>query len=89
MSEKRIFMELGDGTEFESNQKTKAQEIKKEAGEQIQDFALDEALEKLFGKIEILDVSGGMATIAMPIQALKFLTKFSELLNVNETEIER
>jgi hypothetical protein len=87
--EKRIFMELGDGSDFLSNQKTKAQEIKKEAGEQIQDFALDEALEKLFGKIEILDVSGGMATIAMPIQVLKFLTKFSELLNVNETEIER
>ena len=88
MNEKRIYMELGDGSEFESLKKT-AQTVQKEAGEQIQEFALDEALEKLFGKIEILDVSGGMATIAMPLQALKFLTKFSELLNVNEVEIER
>ena len=70
--DKRVFMELGDGSEFESLKKTATA---------AKDFALDEALESLFSKIEILDINQGMATIAMPLQVLKLLTKFSELLN--------
>ena len=78
--DKRVFMELGDGSEFESLKKT-ATAAKDFAKDEIKDFALNEALERLFSKIEIIDINGGMATIAMPLQVLKMLTKFAELLN--------
>lgn len=82
MSGKNIYMQLGDGSEFESLKKTATA---------AKDFAMDEAFESLFSKIEILDISGGMVNVAMPLQVLKLLSKFSELLNVNqqETEISR
>ena len=85
---KRVFMQLGDGSEFESLKKT-ATAAKDFAEDEIKDFALDEALESLFSKIEILDINQGMATIAMPLQVLKLLTKFSELLNQQEMGISR
>lgn len=88
-NEKRIYMQFGNGESSENeSDKTLSKTIKNEAKEEVKDFALDEAMEKLFGKIEILDVSGGMATIAMPLQVLKLLTKFSELLKINDEEIE-
>lgn len=87
MSEKKIYMEFGDGSEFESLKKT-ATAAKDFAKDEIKDFALDEALESLFSKIEIIGINGGMATIAMPLQVLKMLTKFTELLN-QEQEMER
>ncbi|MDD3856371.1 hypothetical protein [Sulfurimonas sp.] len=88
MSGKNIYMELGDGSEFESLKKTETA-AKDFAKEEIKDFALDEAFESLFSKIEILDISGGMVNITMPLQVLKLLSKFSELLNQQETEISR
>lgn len=78
--DKRVYMELGDGSEFESLKKT-ATAAKDFAKDEIKDFVLDEALERLFSKIEILDINQGMATIAIPLQVLKMLTKFSELLS--------
>jgi hypothetical protein len=95
MSEKRIYMQFGNGEslENESDKTLSLNNIKTQAKAQIkdemQDFALDETMEKLFGDIQILDVSGGMATIAMPLQVLRLLTKFSELLKVDEMEITR
>ena len=86
--QKRIYMELGDGSEFESNQKTKAQELKSEAKQEIEDTAIDKAIDKLIEGVEVLDISGGMATIAMPVEMLKVLKIFSKLL-INEQEIER
>lgn len=87
MSGKNIYMELGDGSEFESLKKTATVAVF--AKEEIKDFALDEAFESLFSKIEILDISGGMVNITMPLQVLKLLSKFSELLNQQEMEIGR
>lgn len=92
--EKRIYMQFGNGESLENESETLSlKNIKHEAKAQIKDeaqeFAIDEAMEKLFGDIQILDVSGGMATIAMPLQVLKLLSKFSELLKVDEMEITR
>lgn len=90
--DKRIFMELGDGADFESL-KSKEQEPKKEIKEQVQeeaqDFAIDEALDKLMDGIELLEISGGMATIAMPLQMLKMLSMLGELLKNHERGISR
>lgn len=83
LGDKRIFMELGDGADFESSKST---EPKKEIQEQVQDFALDETLEKLLGGVELLDVTGGIATIAMPLQMLKMLSMFGELFKNHENE---
>lgn len=83
-------MEVGDGADFESN---KTQEPKKELKDQVkeeaQDYAVDEAIEKLMDGVEVLEISGGMATIAIPLQMLKMLSKFGELFNKNEKGIER
>lgn len=91
--DKRIFMELGDGSEFESlkseEQKEPKKELKEQVQEEAQDFVLDEAIEKLMDGVEVLEISGGMATIAMPLSMLKMLSKFAELLNMNEKGIER
>ena len=76
MQGKRIFMQLGDGTN--EHQETK-EEPKKEIQEQVQDFTLDETLNKLLGGVELLDVSGGIATIAMPLQMLKMLSMFGKM----------
>ncbi|DAB28001.1 MAG: hypothetical protein A2513_02790 [Sulfurimonas sp. RIFOXYD12_FULL_33_39] len=93
---KKFYMQFGNGEsslEAESDKTLSLKNIKHEPKDQIKDeaqeFALDETMEKLFGDIQILDVSGGMATIAMPLQVLKLLTKFSELLKVDEMEIGR
>lgn len=90
--DKRIFMEVGNGEDFESNksqeQKPK-KELQKEVQEEAQDFAIDEALDKLMDGVEVLDISGGMATIAMPLQMLKMLSMFGELLNKKEKGISR
>ena len=84
-------MQLGEG-DFESN-KSKEQERKKELKDQVKeearDFAADEALDKLMDGVEVLEISGGMATIAMPLQMLKMLSKFGELLKNHEREISR
>ncbi len=85
-------MELGGGSEFESL-KSKEQEPKKELKEQVQeeakDFAADEVIDKLLDGVEVLEISGGMATIAMPLQMLKMLSMFGELLNKKEKGISR
>jgi hypothetical protein len=80
MSDKKIFfMELNESSKEEPNQK---KEIQKE----VEDIAIDKAIDKLFDKVQVLDISGGMATIAMPIEMLKILKIFSKLLT-NAQEI--
>lgn len=91
--DKRIFMELGDGADFESlkskEQKEPKKELKEQIEEEVQDYALDETLDKLMDGVEILEISGGMATIAMPLQMLKMLSMFGELLKNHEKGIKR
>lgn len=85
-------MQLGDG-DFESlkskEQQEPKKELQKEAQEEVQDYAVDEALDKLLDGLEVLDISGGMAIIAMPLQMLKMLSMFGELLKNHEREISR
>lgn len=89
MQGKTFYMQLGDGSEFES-QKSKTQELVKNAKAEIKDFTIDEMLEQLIGGVEVLDISGGVATIAMPLEMLKVLKMFSKLLeNENERGISR
>lgn len=93
LGDKRIFMELGDGADFESlkskEQKEPKKELKEQVQEEAQDFAIDEALDKLMDGIELLEISGGMATIAMPLQMLKMLSMLGELLKNHERGISR
>lgn len=89
LGDKRIFMELGNGAEFESLKSNDQKEPKKELKEQAQDYAVDEAIDKLLDGVEVLEISGGMATIAMPLQMLKMLSMFGELFNKNEKGISR
>lgn len=81
-------MELGGGAEFESF-KSEEQQEPKELKEQAQDYAVDEALDKLLDGVEILEITGGVATIAMPLSMLKMLSMFGELLKNHEKGISR
>jgi hypothetical protein len=89
LGDKRIFMELGDGKDFESLKSKEQKELKEQVQEEAQDFALDEAIDKLLGGVDVLEISGGMAIVAIPLQMLKMLSKFGELLNKREKGIER
>lgn len=74
MADKKIyFMELNDSLKQEPEQK---KSIRKD----IEDTAIDKAIDKLFDNVQVLDISGGVATIAMPIEMLKILKIFSKLL---------
>lgn len=94
MQGKQIYMQLGQSgdepkkdlePEFQTpealNFRKKMDEILKD---KYEDMAVDSAIDNLLGGVEILEISGGMATIAMPLQMLKMLSKFGELLNHNK-----
>lgn len=83
LGDKRIFMELGDEEDFESN-KSQKQKQKKEVRDEIEDTAIDKALDKLIDGVEVLKIGGGMATIAMPLELLKILKMFSKLLDITQ-----
>lgn len=70
-------MELGDEEDFESN-KSQKKEIRKE----IEDTAID----KLIDGVEVLHISGGMATIAVPLELLKIFKMFSKLLDITQEQ---
>ena len=92
LGDKRIFMELGDGKDFESlksKEREPKKELQKEVQEEAQDFAFDEVIDKLLDGVEVLEISGGMAIVAMPLSMLKMLSMFGELLNKKEKGIER
>lgn len=98
MQGKQIYMQLGQSgdepkkepepefkSEFQTpealNFRKKIDEILKD---KYEDMAVDSAIDNLLGGVEILEISGGMATIAMPLSMLKMLSKFGELLNHNK-----
>lgn len=62
------------------------------AKDEIKDELKDEALEALFSNVKLMDVSGGMATIAIPITALQLITTMFQSITQqleNQEEIER
>jgi len=62
------------------------------AKDEIKDEIKDEALESLFENVKLLDVSGGVATIAIPITALQLITTMFQSITAqidNQEEIER
>lgn len=79
--DKRIFMELGGEEDFESN-KSQKKEVRKE----IEDTAIDKAIDKLIDGVEVLHISGGMATIAVPLELLKIFKMFSKLLDITQEQ---
>ncbi len=88
-SEKRVFMELGDGSEFESS-KSKEQEpkkeLQKEAQDNIKDGVMDAATDKLLEGVEMMEIAGGMVNITMPLAMFNILSMFFKKLE-NELDI--
>lgn len=82
-----------NGSQPESEQKQeKTSKVAEFVKDEIKDELKDEALESLFENVKLLDVSGGVATIAIPITILQLMTTmFQSLSNQieNEQEIER
>lgn len=69
-----------------------AEYLKDEIKDEIKDELKDEALESLFENVKLLDVSGGVATIAIPITALQLITTIFQSITAqieNQEEIER
>ncbi len=69
-----------------------AEFVKDEIKDEIKDELKDEALESLFENVKLLDVSGGVATIAIPITALQLITTMFQSITAqieNQEEIER
>ncbi len=69
-----------------------AEFVKDEIKDEIKDELKDEALESLFENVKLLDVSGGVATIAIPITALQLITTIFQSITAqieNQEEIER
>ncbi len=69
-----------------------AEYLKDEIKDEIKDELKDEALESLFENVKLLDVSGGMATIAIPLTSLQLITAMLQSLTAqidNQEEIER
>lgn len=89
---KKFFMSL-NGSQPEPEQKQeKTSKVAEFVKDEIKDELKDEALESLFENVKLLDVSGGVATIAIPITILQLkTTMFQSLSNQieNEQEIER
>lgn len=89
---KKFFMNLG-GSQPEPEQKQeKTSKIAEWAKDEIKDELKDEALEAFFENVKLLDVSGGVATIAIPLTALQLITTMFQSITKqleNEQEIER
>ena len=78
-----------NGSQPESEQK---QEKTSKVAEFVKDEIKDEALESLLENVKLLDVSGGVATIAIPITALQLITTMFQSITAqidNQEEIER
>ena len=89
---KKFFMSL-NGSQPESEQKQeKTSKVAEFVKDEIKDELKDEALESLFENVKLLDVSGGVATIAIPLTALQLITTMFQSLTAqidNQEEIER
>jgi len=87
---KKFFMSL-NGSQPEPPQQEKSK-ITEWAKDKIKDEIKDEALSSLFENVKLLDVSGGVATIAIPITALQLITTMFQSITAqieNQEEIER
>ena len=73
MKKNEIYMQLGDEKESEEEQKSIVKNLAKKEMK-------DEALESLIGDMQIFDITGGMATVAMPIEVIKLLSSFFKKL---------
>lgn len=82
-----------NGSQPEPEQKQeKTSKVAEFVKDEIKDELKDEALESLFENVKLLDVSGGVATIAIPITALQLITTMFHSITAqidNQEEIER
>ena len=88
---KKFFMSL-NGSQPEPQPEQEKSKIAEWAKDEIKDELQDKALEAIFGNVKLMDVSGGMATIAIPITALQLITTMFQSLTQqleNAQEIER
>gem|GEM_PF-2802839 len=89
---KKFFMNLGGSQPEPQPQQEKTSKVAEWAKDEIKDEIKDEALESLFENVKLLDVSGGVATIAIPITALQLIATMFQSITAqieNQEEIER
>ena len=89
---KKFFMNLGGSQPEPQPQQEKTSKVAEFVKDEIKDELKEEALESLFENVKLLDVSGGMATIAIPLTALQLITAMLQSLTAqieNQEEIER
>lgn len=81
-----------NGSQPEPQPEQEKSKITELAKDEIKDELKDQALESLFENVKLLDVSGGMANIAIPITALQLITTMFQSITAqieNQEEIER
>ena len=82
-TQKEFFMKINDGENLENEDDMSLKNVS-------MDEMKDETLDFLLDKIDLLDISGGMATITMPIEVIKIFSKvFKTLENQIGEEITR
>ena len=89
---KKFFMNLGGSQPEPQPQQEKTSKVAEFVKDEIKDELKVEALESLFENVKLLDVSGGVATIAIPLTALQLITTMFQSLTAqidNQEEIER
>ncbi|OHD99631.1 MAG: hypothetical protein A2W82_05435 [Sulfurimonas sp. RIFCSPLOWO2_12_36_12] len=87
MQDKKIYMQLGDGSDFESVLKQNSNQTEPEPPifekkmvergfAEFKDIGFDSIKDSLFDGIEVVQLGGGMVSITMPLAVIEFLSKF-------------
>lgn len=87
MNDKKIYMQLGDGTDFESS-KFKDKKMAERGLAELKNMGFDEFKDSLLDGIEVIQLGGGMVSVTMPLAIIEFLSKFVNKLE-NGKGIER